>query len=179
MNDRVSFLPMIKVRDRDGTLHPEGVEVISDLIKKRIDDAALEEIFGGAALRDRIRAIALWSGGYPREIVRLLQSLLELETFPVDANALEQELSRAGNTYRSIVYDSGAMVWLGSVNRTKKLITANDSEREAADLFLQNNVILRYLNDDEWVDVHPSVAGMQELAGPASEKGASGKGTDG
>ena len=39
----------------------------------------------------------------------------------------------------------------------------DDQEREAADLFLQNNVILSYLNDDEWVDVHPAVAGMAEL----------------
>lgn len=170
MSDPVSFLPMIKIRDPEGKLHPEGIEVITDLVKKRIDDPSLAELFGDRALRDRIRAIALWSGGYPREIVRLLQSLLELETFPVSAKALEQELQRAGNTYRSIVYDSGAISWLATVNRTKRLITSNDQEREAADMFLQNNVILRYLNDDEWVDVHPSVAGMQELAGPPSSK---------
>jgi hypothetical protein len=73
---------------------------------------------------------------------------------------------RGANTYRSIVYDSGAMAWLGKVARTKKLITVTDAEREAADLFLQNNAILRYLNDDEWVDVQPSVAGMGlELVG--------------
>ncbi|AGP36380.1 hypothetical protein [Sorangium cellulosum] len=175
----VAFLPMIKVRDIEGRLHPEGVEVITELVKRRIDDDALREIFGESALRDRLRAIALWSGGYPREIVRLLQTLLELETFPVDGETLERELRRAGNGYRSIVYDSGAIPWLAKVNRTKQLITSNEQEREAADHLLQNNVILRYLNDDEWVDLHPSVAGMQELAGPfpdakdaAAEKGA-------
>ncbi|WP_433936275.1 hypothetical protein AB3662_16415 [Sorangium cellulosum] len=179
MVEPVSFLPMIKVRDMDGNLHPEGVAVIAELVKKRIDDDALREIFGESALRDRIRAIALWSGGYPREIVRLLQTLLELEAFPVDGKTLERELYRAGNAYRSIVYDSGAIPWLATVNRTKRLITSNDQEREAADHLLQNNVILRYLNDDEWVDLHPSVAGMQELAGPvpdandaAAERGA-------
>jgi len=53
---------------------------------------------------------------------------------------------------------------LAAVNRTKRLIPKDDHEREAADLFLQNNVILRYLNDEEWMDVHPAVAGMKELA---------------
>lgn len=53
---------------------------------------------------------------------------------------LERQLHRAGNTCRSIVYNSGAMQWLGTVARTKKLITANDAEREAAELFLTNNV---------------------------------------
>ncbi len=52
------------------------------------------------------------------------------------------------------------------VNHTKKLIVSNDQDREAADRLLQNNVILRYLNDEEWMDVHPSVAGMKELAAP-------------
>ncbi|WP_437282047.1 hypothetical protein WME90_16240 [Sorangium sp. So ce375] len=165
----VAFLPMIKVRDKEGTLHPEGVEVITELVKKRIDEAALDEIFGKTALRDRIRAIALWSGGYPREVVRLLLTLLELETFPVDAKTLERELYRAGNAYRSVVYDSGAIPWLATVKRTKQLITTSDQEREAADRLLQNNVILRYLNDEEWVDVHPSVDGMRELAEPSPD----------
>lgn len=164
MTDPVAFLPMIKVRSADGTLHPAGVEVIADLVSKRIDPVGLDDLFGKDDVRDRIRAIALWSGGYPREIVRLLQTLLELETFPVSAETLERELHRAGNTYRGIVYDSGAIPLLASVNRTKRLITRDDHEREAADLFLQNNVILRYLNDEEWMDLHPAVAGMKELA---------------
>ena len=165
MTDPVAFLPMIKVRSADGTLHPAGVEVIADLVGKRIDPAGLDDLFGHDAIHDRIRAIALWSGGYPREIVRLLQTLLELEAFPVSAKTLERELHRAGNTYRGIVYDSGAIPLLAAVNRTKRLIPKDDHEREAADLFLQNNVILRYLNDEEWMDVHPAVAGMKELEG--------------
>jgi hypothetical protein len=32
-------------------------------------------------------------------------------------------------------------------------------------------VILRYLNDDEWYDVHPSVAGLDELRAPADSQG--------
>ncbi|WP_437282049.1 hypothetical protein WME90_16250 [Sorangium sp. So ce375] len=165
----VLFLPMIKVRDAEGRLHPEGIEVIAELVKRRIDEAALDEIFGQAALRNHIRDIALWSGGYPREIIRLLQALLELETFPVDGKTLERELHRAGNAYRGIVYDSGAIPWLATVKRTKRLITTSDQEREAADHLLQNNIILRYLNDEEWVDVHPSVAGMRELADPSTD----------
>jgi hypothetical protein len=164
MADPVAFLPMIKVRSADGTLHPPGVEVIAELVGKRLDPAGLEALLGKDAIRDRLRAIALWSGGYPREIVRLLQTLLELETFPVSAKTLERELHRAGNTYRGIVYDSGAIPLLAAVNRTKRLIPKDDHERDAADLFLQNNVILRYLNDEEWMDVHPAVAGMKELA---------------
>ncbi len=166
MSTPVSFLPMIKVRNKEGVLYPEGVEVVSSLIAQRLGKDGMNEIFGEQTVAERVRAIALWSGGYPREIVRLLQSLLTIEDFPVSHEALEKELRYAGNTYRAIVYDSGAIPLLAMVNHTKKLIVSNDQDREAADRLLQNNVILRYLNDEEWMDVHPSVAGMKELAAP-------------
>lgn len=166
MSAPVSFLPMIKVRNKEGILHQEGVDVVLDLIEKRLGRDGVNDVFGEAHVRDRVRAIALWSGGYPREIIRLLQSILELDVLPVSAKALEKVLTYEGNVYRSVVYDSGAIPLLAMVNHTKKLIVVNDQDREAADRLLQNNVILRYLNDDEWMDVHPSVAGMKELAAP-------------
>ena len=79
MNDQVSFLPMVKVRDANGTLNHEGLRVIEELIVKRIAAADLDEMFGKTAVQSRIRQLALWSGGYPREIVRTLQGLLELD----------------------------------------------------------------------------------------------------
>lgn len=166
MADKVTFLPMVKVRDQQGAPHAPGIEVIRALIKKRIPDNALAELFGGNHVDLRIRQLGLWAGGYPREIVRLLQTFLELESFPVSHETVEQILSREGNTYRGIVYDSGALEWLRGVHRSKRMITSTEADREAADLLLQNNVILRYLNDEEWVELHPSVAGMKELDDP-------------
>jgi hypothetical protein len=171
MSDPVSFLPMIKVRAADGTPNEAGFRAIYELIAKRISFSDLEAMFGAGQVEPRIRELAEWSGGYPREVLRTLQGLLELDDFPITQKTLERQLHRAGNTYRSIVYNSGAMPWLGTVARTKKLITANDAEREAAELFLTNNVILRYLNDDEWFDVHPSVAGLDELRAPGAGQG--------
>ncbi|MBK6515154.1 MAG: hypothetical protein IPM79_19690 [Polyangiaceae bacterium] len=166
MSDPVEYLPMIKVRDKEGSVHKPGLDAIYALIKKRVPEADLGEIFGANDVNNRLRAIALWSGGYPREIVRLLQAVLELEAFPVSSESLERVLHRAGNTYRGIVYDSGAIEWLRTVLVEKQLIMNDDKQREAADLLLQSNVILRYLNADEWFDVHPSVAGMKELETP-------------
>ncbi|HET9623144.1 MAG TPA: hypothetical protein VFP84_17345 [Kofleriaceae bacterium] len=168
MSDPVSFLPMIKVRAINGTPHEDGFRAVYELINKRIGRDELEAMFGAGQVEHRIRELAEWSGGYPREILRTLQSLFELDRFPITEQELQRQLRRAGNTYRSIVYNSGAIPWLGTVARTKKLITATDAEREAAELFLTNNVILRYLNDDEWFDVHPSVAGLDELRMPAA-----------
>jgi hypothetical protein len=171
MSGPVSFLPMIKVRAADGTPNEDGFQAIYELISKRIPPSDLEAMFGAGQVAPRLRELAEWSGGYPREILRTLQELLELDSFPITQKELARQLHRAGNPYRAIVYNSGAMRWLGTVARSKKLITANDAEREASELFLTNNVILRYLNDDEWYDVHPSVAGLDELRAPADSQG--------
>jgi hypothetical protein len=167
----VSFLPMIKVRAIDGTPHEDGVRAIYELITRRVSQSELEALFGPGQVEHRIRELAEWSGGYPREVLRTLQSLLELDELPITQKMLARQLHRAGNPYRSIVYNSGAIPWLATVARSKKLITVNDAEREASELFLSTNVILRYLNDDEWFDVHPSIAGMDELRTPVIGEG--------
>jgi hypothetical protein len=179
MATQVSFLPMIKIRDRFGAPHAAGMDVARELVRRRVPDESLSELFGSHA-EARIREILSWSGGYPRELVRLLQSVLEEEDLPISEEGLRHILNRAGNTYRGIVHDSGAMDWLGRVLAQKALVVANDAEREAADLFLQNNVVLRYLNEEEWFDLHQSVQRMPEvlaaresfLAGSAAAAGA-------
>jgi hypothetical protein len=163
MNTEVLFLPMIKIRDRAGKPHAPGIEVARELLERRLTEDGLKALFGAPNVEARVREIIMWSGGYPRELVRLAQSLLEEEHFPLGEASTRRILNRAGNTYRGIVYDSGAIDWVGSIAETRKLITSTDAEREAADLFLQNNVVLRYLNEDEWFDVHPSVAEMPEV----------------
>ena len=166
MNDPISFLPMIKVRTQEGLTHKPGMDVIVNLVRLRIPAEALTELFGAGAEDDRIHQIGLWSGGYPREIVRVLQTILEEEEFPLSLGRVEKILERSGNTYRSIAYGSRALPWLGTVARSKKLICSSAADEEAADFLLSNNVIMRYLNDTEWVDVHPSIAGLPELAEP-------------
>jgi hypothetical protein len=161
----ISFMPMIKVRSQDGEVHKPGMDVIIELITRRIPSDALAELFGEGKERERIRQIGLWAGGYPREIIRVLQAVLVEEQFPVSFDQLEKVLFRSGIQYRGIAHGSGALAWLGSVARNKKLVTT-PADAEAADFLLGTNLIIRYLNDDEWFDVHPAIAGLPELAEP-------------
>ena len=43
------------------------------------------------------------------------------------------------------------------------MIIDNDGHRETVDLMLQNNIVLRYQNDDPWVDLHPAVREMPSV----------------
>ncbi len=38
----------------------------------------------------------------------------------------------------------------------------NDGHRQSADLMLQNNAVLRYMNGGDWFELHPAV---QEIPG--------------
>ena len=46
---------------------------------------------------------------------------------------------------------------LARVAMQQYLIIDGDADREVADRLLQNNVILRYLNEEAWFDIHPAV----------------------
>ena len=63
---------------------------------------------------------------------------------------------------------------LARVHDEKRLIIDTDGHRETVDLMLQNNIVLRYQNDDPWVDLHPAVRDMPnvvaEIAQLAEEK---------
>lgn len=160
MIDPIPFLPMIRVRDRTGFPDRDGVEAVFRLVWWRVDGAALEEMFGQGAVNDRIQTIALWSGGCPRDVMRLLQTLLASEVFPLSARDVEKELTRYGYAYRQIAYGRGAIPWLGQVHREKQGIASSEEERELDEYLLANNVILRYFNGDVWEDVHPALVNV-------------------
>jgi hypothetical protein len=117
----------------------------------------LNEIFGDKS-EARIERLIDWSGGYPREIVRLLQRYLgtPMEKWPLSDGDFERVLNQIADDYRKIV-GTGTYEWLARVAVQQYLVLEGDADREIADRLLQNNAILRYLNDRDWFDIHPAV----------------------
>lgn len=161
LSDDIKLLPMIKLRTRQGERFQEGFDAARQIIRLRVPDSALHEIFGPVEAEARVRELIESSGGYPREIVRLLRSILSVESFPLDERELKKLLLEAGDAYRRVALGHGvqAMWILARVHVTKKLFV-NDNEREMIDHLVGNNLILRYQNDNEWADVHPALLGV-------------------
>ncbi len=158
----VHYLPMIKLHAQDGTRFDPGYEAAREIIRRRVPDEVLNELLGATQREARIERLIAWSGGYPREIVRLLQSMLEAESLTSEQDFL-RVLNRAGDAYRRVVLASGAIDWLERVVHEQALRLENDSDREAADRMLAANVVLRYLNDSEWFELHPAVYELPRL----------------
>ncbi len=170
----VDFMPMIKVCDKEKNPYGPGIETARELIRRRIPDDVLTELFGDN-VEDRVERLICWSGGYPREIIQILQNVIAQKTHPIPEGTLQHIKADIANQYRMIV-TADAFDWLASVAKTKFLTIENDDHRRAADLMLANHAILRYLNDDLWFELHPAVYGIpgvqkaiQELDGDGAE----------
>jgi hypothetical protein len=160
----VEFLPMIKVYDKNREPFPGGIAAARELIRKRLPDDILKEIFGADIMEDRLKTLILRSGGYPREIVQMLQMSIAHKQHPVSEKAFGHIISDISNQYRMIVTGE-SFSWLTDVAKTKFLTIENEDHRLIADLMLANHAVLRYLNDNLWFDLHPSVyeiPGIQE-----------------
>ncbi|GBC59895.1 hypothetical protein DENIS_0837 [Desulfonema ishimotonii] len=155
INSEVSFLPMIKIRDKNRNPNPQGIKAARELIRKRIPDDRLREFLGDDT-EARIKKLILRSGGYPRELVQMLQKVIAQQEFPISDSVLNHIITDLSNQYRSIV-PGDAFEWLAEVANTKYMTIKNEDHRSTADLMLQNHAVLRYLNDELWFDVHPAI----------------------
>ena len=122
-------------------------------------------VFLGPTSADaRVARILSWSGGYPREIVRLLQLCVQQPS--LDEDRFEQLIAIAGDQLCRMVPIS-AYAWLAQVHVTKNAAATTPEERTMIDELLQNNIVLRYHNQQPWFDVHPAVltiAGIEQAA---------------
>lgn len=154
--NRIRVLPMIKVRTRDRNPHEPGIAAAFELIHRRISDEALAAIFGDQA-NARLRHLVLWSGGYPRELIRLLQTAIRDATDgPLSDEAFQRLFSQIISTYR-ILITRDVIPWLASVAAERFMTVENEQHRLDVDRMLQNNAILYYSNGEQWHDLHPAV----------------------
>jgi hypothetical protein len=161
LNVPVHFMPMLKLKDRktEDRFEP-GLKAARELIRRRLPDKIVNEVFGPTGKESRLQRLIEWSGGYPREIVRLLQLCVAEPS--LDEEKFIHLLGQAGDAYRRTV-PGPAFVWLARVAVEKRLVLEDQAHREMADLMLANNVVLRYQNTQEWFDVHPAVRTVPEI----------------
>lgn len=156
------FLPMIKLRSKDGHEHELGYRAALELIEKRVPREALDEVFGPEHREARCRAMIRWSGGYPRDIIRVLRSCVK-QTVVVHEPLFERLIADASDAYRKVLTVE-AFPWLAEVATNKDLARREDASHQAlVDRALSDNIVLRYINGGDWFDVHPAITGMERF----------------
>ncbi len=150
----VDFLPMIKLRERNDELYEPGIQAARELIRQRVPDNILKELLG-SKMEERIHQLILQSGGYPREIIQMLQQAIVSTEHPLSEKGFEHIIKYIAGRYRMVVPEE-AFSWLAKV-AVSKFLTIDDMYRQIVDQMLLNHIVLSYLDDEPWFALHPSV----------------------
>lgn len=157
----IEYMPMVKIHKRTGERFEAGVKAMRELVRRRITDQELQELLG-AEFEVRIEGAIVHTGGYPRDLLRVLRDTVTETAHPISDLAWERILSRLHDEYRQIV-SRDDFAWLAQVAMDKDVTPANESQRQSADRMLSNNIVLRYLNSHYWYDLHPAVKDIAEV----------------
>lgn len=166
--DTVQFLPMIKVRNRDGSVNARGMSVGRQIVHRRILPADLDLIFGAGLAAERVDRLISWSGGYTRELVRLLRDLIvnagtrldRSRKTPPDIAYSDDDFAEFIDRHSSSVVQQVNADELSLLTRThvaKDPRPADSQERDILDRLLKNNIVFLYLNGSQWFGVHPAL----------------------
>lgn len=166
--DDPQILPMVKVRERDGSVYAAGLAKLREMLAKRIEQTpgaaglSLEtDVFADGALLSRL---CLMSGGHIRDLMRFVQNALDwVDTLPITSKAVNRALAQSRQTYHDAVNSED---W----ERLAQVAQAKDIEHtNAFRKLLFNRCVLEYVDVyedgsfDKWYDVHPLIKELPEF----------------
>lgn len=156
-----SVLPMVKIKDPGGAPYQPGLDKLATLVGLRIDVA---RVFGDTQQRsETLGALLLASGGYPRDLLRMLREVLRRAggVFPVQKPVVDQVITRLSEEYRLGLRDAHFALF-EEISRTHVFPRGDDGRVNLFGQLLDRWYLLAYRNGvpdvPEWYDLHPLVA---------------------
>lgn len=142
-------LPMIKLQERDGNRCEAGWQALRSILLLRADRTLF-------ASDQEIEKLVEFSGGHPREMLRLLTLCCEFEeTGQIDAVAVDAAVSQLASEYRRFL-EPEDYVLLVQIDRD----TLHGGNTERARKLMYNLALLEY-NDGKWQRSHPVVRTLE------------------
>lgn len=142
-------LPMVRVRGRNEELDEAGVTGLVDALHRR----GLRTAF---ADEECLREVVLASGGYLRDLMRLVrEALLDCpeDNATIDREGVKRAVRRIRRTYREGLFEEFREPL--RLARRRKAFDLDDHSRPLMARLLRAHLLLRYHNADEWYDAHP------------------------
>ncbi len=146
------LLPCVKVQTREGRPYSPGLNALEQVVRKRGD---WQRLVGSRAQLDKL---ILASGGYLRDLFRLLQACLRLangQQLPIKNSALDRGIVQVRNSYLPIALEDAR--WLA------KTASSNDANLESMEKLpdlsrlFDTHMLLCYRNGEEWYGIHPII----------------------
>ncbi|WP_282775283.1 hypothetical protein [Phaeodactylibacter xiamenensis] len=154
-------LPMIKIKNRDGSENEVGMQVMRDIVSARMDT---DTLFGAEELLDQL---IRKSGGCIRDLFLMIQeaaeSALDLEREAILNEDVALAIQRLKNEYDNNIADNIIDGEKYSADLYYKvLVELHNSETKKVDntlpvMHLRQNLCILGYNGEGWTDVHPVV----------------------
>jgi hypothetical protein len=152
----IKFLPAVKVKNKENEVFQLGIETLKALVYCRISKDKLESIFG-SDYQEKLSKIIIFSGGYPRDLLKILRTLILKDDYPVKMEVIDSVFQHERNDYSELL--NTKLIEQLKIVQTEKSIT-NIEDLAIKDKMLNNHLILRYHNNGLWFDVHPAVENL-------------------
>jgi hypothetical protein len=147
-------LPMVKVREPVGGAYDAGIQKMTEIVRRRIDD--LPSIFGPDP-EHTLRPLVEASGGYPRDLLRMVRTLLtDVKTFPVTPDRTDRVIRDLARSYSDTILGTYVDV-LARVAETHEMPRDDAAQLALFGHLFERWLILAYRNGEEWYDLHPLV----------------------
>jgi len=141
--------PACHVRERDGRVDEPAVERMKELVRRRGEwEVFLPDV-------DALRELILLSGGYIRDLLNMLVEAVHRASRVVDAGTVDRIRAAIKRGYLPIYADERAV--LRKIAHARDFREVTLEEREYVIRFLDSHLVLCYLDEQFWYDVHPLV----------------------
>ncbi len=152
--DKHIILPMIKLREQDGTLNPKGYDAMREMVLKRADHS----LFDKPETLDRA---VTYSGGNPRELIRILQTCFtHSDSGQFDERSLDRAIQDLAVDFKRWLQPKDYKI-LYAVDHN---LPVEDTARQ--DFLLYNLALLEY--NGFWRASHPLIRTLGEYQAIAS-----------
>lgn len=141
-------LPMMKLQEQNNDRCEAGWRAIRDILLKRADRSLFET-------DEDIAQLVEYSGGHPRELLRLLKLCCELASAKIDAGVVTKAVSHLASDYRRML-EPEDYPRLVQIDRDP----ADDGNDETVTRLLYCLALLEY-NDGSWRRCHPVIRTLE------------------
>lgn len=174
--DKPDVLPMVMVRNLDGSINTDGLAKLRELIFRRIRliDPKLAQALDGNVeglgvppvfdSPETINQLCLMSGGHARNLMQLIQTSIDwTDKLPITAQAAKRSIEEARETFRRTIQEHQ---WDILANACHQKEAKSDEEHLR---LLLNRCLLAYRYYDEnedlqiWCNVHPLIEGIKQF----------------
>lgn len=149
----IAFLPVVKVITKGDEPSQDGIEVMKAFIEKRIPRDDLMVILGDDYI-SKMEYIIKATGGYPRDLLKITQSIITTKKYPVSIADIDKSLKTIDNDFQEFLLSHQKYRDELIKIHTTKALTHN--EDIISNLF-DAHAILRYMNGELWYNTHPSI----------------------